>query len=142
MTKGVIFYAQSEIRSIWGDPSAWTNTLEKLGVDFYIMIDIEKIVPNWEETKQIEGHRVDNFNDALTKLGEVHPECKTVFFTMNSNIELKDFTHPANVCYVVGADSGDTPSFESDHSIKLFSPNLWAIQCISIALYDNFSKGD
>jgi len=140
--KGVIFYTQSETKSIWADPSAWINTLEKLGVDFYIMIDEEKIVPNWEETKQIEGHRVDTFTGALTKLNEIHPECETVSFDMDAKIELKDFTHPTNVCYVLGADNGENPIFIPDHKIKLYAQNLWAIQCISITFYDSFTKGD
>ena len=128
--KGCIFYNHSNTASIWGDMSAWTNTLEKIGYDFYIAIDINNVEPNYTETKSIEGYRVSTFDEALTKLSEIHPECETVQLTMTATKNLSEFTEPVDVCYVCGPDSGSEPEFTPDHKIKLTPPNLWAIQCI------------
>jgi len=141
MTIGVIFHAESNIKSIWGDIIPWTNALEKLGVDFYIAVDEEGINSNWVETKDIEGHRVSTEPEALTKLAEIHPECKTVLFDLEATLELKDLNRLTDICYIVGRDSGNTFAVRPDHKVKLYSPNLWAIQCISIALYERFANG-
>lgn len=137
MTKGVIFFTQSPHLSIWGDPSAWTNTLDKMNFDFYIMIDEEGIVPSWVETKSIEGYRVGTFDEALIKLNSIHPECDQVFLTENAITDLKDFIEPENPVYICGRDSGGLSYTGSDYEIKLSAPNLWAIECIS-AIWGRF----
>lgn len=139
--KGIIFFVQSNLQSIWGDISAWSNTLDKLMLDFYIMVDESEVEKNWVETKRITGHRVTTFDKALTLLKSTYPECETVFMTELGDTELKDFTHPTNACYVVGADSGTEPRFIANHRVKMFPNNLWAIQVITSTIYDRFSKG-
>jgi len=130
--RGVIFYNQSNNNSIWGDISAWTSSLEKMGWDFYIAIDIDNEVPNWVETKNIEGYRVSNMDEALSKLDSIHSVCETVYLTMDSNVLLQEWPEPENVCYICGPDNGTNPVINADYDIKIDALNLWAIECISI----------
>lgn len=136
--KGVIFYTQSENLSIWADASAWTNTLEKLGYDYYVMVDEQNILPNWEETKNIIGYKVQNIDQALSMIDSIDPNNETIFLTMSATQTLSNFTEPANPCYVCGPDNGGEPIFTPDQTLKLDAPNLWAIQCVS-AIWGKFN---
>ena len=133
--KGVIFHTEPNNLSLWGDIAGIRNTLSKLVVDFYIVVDTHNIIPDWND-EVIESYRVSTFADALTKLEEVHPECETVWFTSDATTELKDFDHPTNACYVMGADSGGTSFTTPDHSVKIYGPNLFASIVLGIVLYD------
>ena len=141
MVKGVIFSTENSASSLMGDILGWTNTLSKLGVDFYIVVDKEKMVPDWEDTR-MESYRVSSYEEAFRTLSQKHPECQRIRVEQTETTELKDFTHPENGCYIIGADQGIYPiGFTRDTGLKIYSPNLFAQVCISIILYDRFSKG-
>lgn len=131
--RGVIFYTLPENLSIWGDPSAWTATLDKMGFDYYVMIDPQNIISNWEETKTITGARVDTMDEALNLIDQP----TKVYLTQNGTTELKDFQEPDNVLYILGPDNGDNPNISCDITLKLPAQNLWAIECIS-AIWGRF----
>lgn len=131
MTKGVIFHAHSEMLSIFGDPVAWTNTIEKLGFDFYIMIDKEAIVPDWVETKSIQGYRVDDMADALQLLSDRRPECSLVELREDAVTTVTDWTPPEDICWIVGPDVGADPVLPTAQKISLPCGRLWAIQAIT-----------
>ena len=131
MTKGVIFFAEHIQQSLWGDILGWKNTLKKMGVDFYYAIDTTGDIIATDQT-----YRCTSFNEALTRLATEHPECETVWFKIGASVELKDFEHPANACYIFGQDSGTTIYTTANHEVKLYAENLWAIECCCIALYD------
>lgn len=132
--KGVIFYAQSPELSIWGDAVAWTNTLEKFGYDYYVMVDQEGLHVDWEETKNIDGWRVDNINQALQF---IDPNATKVKLDANGIANWDKFVEPENVCYICGPDSGTVPQVFSDQILTLPAKNLWAIECIS-AIWGKF----
>lgn len=138
--KGVIFFTEPNNLSLWGDIAGITNTLSKLVVDFYIVVDEHNIIPNWTD-QRMESYRVNTFQEALTKLEEVHPECETVWLSQSNSVELKDFDHPVNACYIVGSDSGNTIMDNADHNIKLYGPNLFAVIVLGIVLYDRIYMG-
>lgn len=131
---------ESNTKSLWGDISGWSNVLNKFGVDFYITVDIEGIEPNWNDSN-IESYHVNTFQEALDKLQEVHSECETVWLKSDNSIELKDFTHPINACYIFGADNANTVFDTADHNVKLYIIDIWAINCASIVLYNRFVSG-
>ena len=133
MTTGVIFSAESPEVSIFGDIQAWRNILGKWGVDFYIFIDSEEIIPKWTDA-QTESYRVNNYEEAMVKLKEVHPECKTTLFTNNTFDLLQGHLHNEHECYIVGGD-GHWIDLNTDFKVKLQCGAIWAINCINVALY-------
>jgi len=135
--KGVIFFSEPEHLSIWGDPIAWTNTIDKMKYDFYIMIDQQRIVPNWTETKSITGHRVDSFSEALDLLKKNYPQCKQVYFTPNGNTDFIEYKEPNNVVYIFGSDSNGLDYNNADYNVKLPAKDLWAVECLS-AIWGRF----
>jgi len=140
LLKGVIFFTEPNNLSLWGDIAGIRNTLTKLVVDFYIVVDQQNIIPDWND-EVIESYRVSTFQEALDKLEQIHPECETVWLTSEATTELKDFDHPTNACYVMGADSGGTVYTTADHNVKIYGPNLFAAIVIGIVLYDRIYMG-
>ncbi len=140
MVKGIIFACEPEIQSLMGSPVGWTNTLDKLGIDFYIMVDTQNEVPNWDDSRR-ESYRVTNYADALTKLTEVHPECSKIKVEMSQTTDLKDYTHPTDACYIFGPDGGAYPTFTEDGGLKCYADNLWAVECATAVCFDIHAKG-
>lgn len=131
---GVIFSVEPPNKSIWGDVIGWTNILDKWEVDFYIMVDKDALVPNWEDSRR-ESYRVNNYDEALAKLKEVHPECITTLFTNNTDKTLNEHTHYKEECYILGPDNSWI-DLDVTTKVKIPSGPIWAVNCVNIALYD------
>lgn len=135
MTTGVIFHAETPQQSLWGDITGWRNVLSKLNVDFYYSIDTTGDLIATEQP-----YRVTSLDEAIEKVSSNHPECKLVLLDMDSTLELKDFKHPKDVCYIFGPDSGNINSLIVDQKVKIYAHNLWAVICAGIVFNDRHEK--
>jgi len=139
MTVGIVFYAESALQSQSGDIARWTNLLEKLDFDFYIVIDDHDIIPNWVETKTITGVRVDSMAEAITHISSNYNSHTKVKMVMTAETKITDYTFPTDVIFFIGSDQNGLDTFKEDTSVKCITANeLWAIDClneISVAKY-------
>jgi MinD superfamily P-loop ATPase len=125
MTTGVIFHAESPIKSLYGDVQGWRNLISKMNVDYYIVIDKEGIIPNWED-KVIKSYRVNNIQEAIAL---VPIDDEVIVF---SNTGKKYTATAGNKCFVFGSDSG---KLDLTDTYSLGEHELFAMNCASIVLY-------
>ena len=135
MTTGVIFHAETPQQSLWGDIVGWRNVLKKLNVDFYYAIDTVGDLIAIDQP-----YRVTNLDEAIRKTKTTHPECELILLDMNATLELKDFRHPKDVCYIFGPDGGGIINPIVSKSIKLYAYNIWAVICAGIVFSDRHEK--
>lgn len=132
MTKGVVFYAEPPEQSQSGDIARWTNLLEKLGFDFYIVIDNHDLISHWVETKTITGHRVETMAEAITKLDNDYSTCTKVKVHHMAPTKISSYTIPTNSVFLIGSDQNGLDVFTEDAEVKcVTSSEVWAIDCVN-----------
>lgn len=130
--KGICFYAESQNHSLSGDIIRWTNLIEKLGFDYYIVIDNNDIIPTWVETKQITGHRVNSMADAISLIGSTYPNATKVKMDETGQTKITAYTIPSDVCFFVGSDTHGFDEFTADDTIMaITSYPIWAIDVVN-----------
>jgi hypothetical protein len=128
---GVIFHAETPEQSMFGDVLAWRNILSKFKVDFYIVVDEGKIIPDWKD-KVIPSHRVSSLEEGVAILKSKYPTCKPIYFDKTGS---PFTTQPGDVCFIFGSDHSGL-KFSEGIKNKLIDFDLWAINCASIALWE------